>query len=277
MEEKRYLDHTFVICAYKESIYLRDCIESIVKQTVKSNIIITTSTPTQYVLDLGEEYGIEVMISQKEKLGIKGDFNFGLSCAKTQYVTLVHQDDLYDKNYLERVMEILDDGLIICFTDYAEYRDGEIISKNKVLKVKRFLLTPLKYKIFYKNKFVRRRVLSMGNSICNPTVTYNKFNLKEDVFDEKSDMFIEDWEAWERLSKQKGKFVFVPCQLVSHRIHEESLTTQVIGDNTRDREDFIMFCKFWPNWIAKILIKLYQKSQSSNNIQPRKEKILIEK
>ena len=37
--------HTFAICAYKKSRYLENCILSLKKQTVTSNIIMVTSTP----------------------------------------------------------------------------------------------------------------------------------------------------------------------------------------------------------------------------------------
>ena len=37
--------HTFAICAYKESKYLEECIRSLKKQTVETNIILVTSTP----------------------------------------------------------------------------------------------------------------------------------------------------------------------------------------------------------------------------------------
>lgn len=47
MEE--FKNHTFVICAYKESKYLEECIESLEKQIVKSNIIMCTSTPNDYI------------------------------------------------------------------------------------------------------------------------------------------------------------------------------------------------------------------------------------
>ena len=43
--------HTFVICAYKESAYLEECILSLKQQTVKSNIIMITSTPNNYIRD----------------------------------------------------------------------------------------------------------------------------------------------------------------------------------------------------------------------------------
>ena len=38
-------EHTFVVCAYGESPYLEKCIDSLEKQTVKSRILIATSTP----------------------------------------------------------------------------------------------------------------------------------------------------------------------------------------------------------------------------------------
>ena len=44
--------HTFVILAYKESDDLEDCIKSVLKQSVKSNVVIATSTPNDFITDL---------------------------------------------------------------------------------------------------------------------------------------------------------------------------------------------------------------------------------
>ena len=46
------MKHTFVICAYKESEFLEECILSLKKQTVRSNIFIATSTPNKYIDDI---------------------------------------------------------------------------------------------------------------------------------------------------------------------------------------------------------------------------------
>ena len=40
-------NHTFVICAYKESPYLEECIQSLQAQTVSSQILMVTSTPNE--------------------------------------------------------------------------------------------------------------------------------------------------------------------------------------------------------------------------------------
>ena len=50
--------HTFVICAYKESEYLEECILSLKNQTIESTIIMETSTPNDYIVDLAKKYEI---------------------------------------------------------------------------------------------------------------------------------------------------------------------------------------------------------------------------
>ena len=76
----------------------------------------------------------------------------------------------------------------------------------------------------------------------------------------------EDWEAWEMLSKRNGAFVYCKKPLTLHRIHEDSETSKILGDNARIKEDYVMFCKFWPKFIAKILTKVYGTSEKSNDL-----------
>ena len=124
---------------------------------------------------------------------------------------------------------------------------------------------PLKIKVFWSSKFVRRRILSFGCPICCPSVTFVKEHLQEPIF-KAGFRSAEDWEAWEKLSKEKGSFVYVNKILMYHRIHEGSETSIILGDDARKREDFIMFRKFWPKPIARILVKLYSSSEKSNKL-----------
>ena len=41
--------HTFVVLAYKESIYLETCIKSVLNQKYKSDVVIATSTPNDFI------------------------------------------------------------------------------------------------------------------------------------------------------------------------------------------------------------------------------------
>lgn len=256
--------HTFVICAYKESSYLEECIVSLEKQTVRSNILMVTSTPNAFISGMAEKHNIPLIVNEGEG-GIVQDWNFGYNQCKTPYITIAHQDDVYFKDYARRAVAFLERAKkpLIYFSDYCEIRNGEKVVENRLLKMKRLLLSPLKIKSFQNSRFVRRRSLALGDGICCPAVTFAAENLPNPVFTVhfRSD---EDWEAWERLSKLKGTFAYDATIQMGHRIHEESETSIIIGDNARSQEDYEMYCKFWPKWIAKLMVKFYSKSQDSN-------------
>ena len=260
MKEK----HTFVICAYKESAYLEECVKSLKEQKKESNIIMVTSTPNNYIKNICETYNVELKINHGQG-GIVQDWNFGYNQAITPYVTIAHQDDLYFPDYAIRAVKSLEESKhpLIYFSDYCEIRNDEKVRDNGLLKIKRMLLFPLKIKRYQKSRFVRRRVLALGNGICCPSVTFAKNNLPNPVF-RVHFRSNEDWEAWERLSKMKGEFLYDSTIQMGHRIHEESETSIIIGDNARSKEDYEMFCKFWPKSIAKVLSKVYAKSEKSN-------------
>ena len=259
--------HAFVICAYKESPYLEDCVKSLVKQSVKSQILMVTSTPNTHIQSVCDKYAIELRINTGEG-GLAQDWNFAYGQTDAELVTLAHQDDLYEKDYTEKMLEAYrpEKKPLIMFSDYYEYRNGKKVHNNRNLKIKRLLLSPLKLSVFQKSVFVRRRILSLGNAICCPAVTYVKGNLPKVIF--KPGMSSNsDWQAWERLSKMSGGFVYIPKPLMGHRIHEESTTTAIIGDQRRRREDLEILKLFWPAPVAEFIEKFYAGSEKSNEVQ----------
>ena len=258
--------HTFAICAYKESPYLEECINSLKKQSVKSDILMVTSTPNIYIENMAKKYDIPYYVNDGEG-GITQDWNFAYAQTRTKYVTITHQDDVYDRDYLKRALAALQQAKkpLIYFTDYYEIRNGISVKKNSLLTVKRIMLLPLKLKMLQKSRWVRRRILSFGSPICCPSVTFATDNLPKVIF-KNHFRACEDWEAWEMISKIKGEFLYDPMILMGHRIHEESETSAIIGDNKRSEEEYEMFRKFWPKCIADILIKVYSKGQNSNQL-----------
>ena len=259
-------NHTFVICAYKESEYLEECIRSVMGQKVLGEVIITTATPNSHIEGLAQKYNLPLCVNPQGG-EIAKDWNFGIAQAKTELVTLAHQDDIYEPEFLSGVLKQVNgfEKSLIAFTDYGEIREGKKVTENTLLKVKRMMLLPLHIKAWQNSRFVRRRILSFGAAISCPSVTYVKENLELPIFESgfRSDL---DWQAWEKLSRLKGAFVYCRGIRMYHRIHEESATTEIIADNDRTKEDFTMFCKFWPRWIALILEKCYQFSEKSNKM-----------
>lgn len=266
MREYTGKDYTFVICAYKESAYLEECICSLKKQIVQTRIILVTSTPNAYIEKLVKEYELEYYINTG-KGGIAEDWNFGLDKAGEGIVTIAHQDDIYEPAFAKLVLANINmqSKPLIAFTDYGEIRNEIRTTKNRLLEIKRFMLFPLRSRRMQRIKFIRRRILSLGSPICCPSVTFVKENLPQNIFTPgyRSDV---DWQAWEKISKLQGAFVYCKDILMFHRIHEESETTAIIADNDRTKEDYEMFCRFWPAWIAKMIEHFYRKGEDSNKI-----------
>ena len=51
---------TFVILAYKKQSGLDDCVKSLVNQKHKCKVIISTSTPNDYIYTIAKKYKVEV-------------------------------------------------------------------------------------------------------------------------------------------------------------------------------------------------------------------------
>lgn len=261
-----YNIHTFVVLAYKESPFLEECIKSVLNQSVKSNVVIATTTKNKYIDGIAKKYNLDVIIGKHTSIG--GDFDFALSCGKTKLVTIAHQDDIYDYEYTKEVIEnyYMYDNSLIIFSDYFEIRDDNKVYSNKNLRIKRLLLSSLFVKSLSGIKLFKRNALRFGCSICCPSVTFVKDKLPKQVFecDMKSDV---DWFAWEKLSRLNGKFIFINKKLMGHRIDESTTTTDIINQGIRTKEDLYMFKKFWPEFLAKIINKFYRKSENSNNVK----------
>lgn len=260
------MKHTFVICAYQKSEYLEACIKSLKRQTLSSEILMVTSTLNDHISGLAESYGIPLIVNEGEG-GITQDWNFALSQVKTEYATIAHQDDKYEPHYTEKLLRKAEEAEhpLILFSDYYELRGKRKVYQSKMLKIKRLLLSPLRIGAFSSSIFVRRRVLSMGDPICCPSVMFCLKNLQQPIF-RNYYRSCEDWEAWEKLSKEKGDFLYVAEPLMCHRIHEDSETSKIIQDGKRVQENYEMYCKFWPASLAGLINHFYTDSEKSNKL-----------
>lgn len=262
-------DHTFAIMAYKYSPYLEECIKSIMSQTTRGNVIICTSTPNEYIDGLSVKYGIPVCTNELSG-GIGSDWNFAYDQAQTRLVTLAHQDDVYEKDFVEKTLEKLScaETPLIAFSDYYEIQESRTVTHKDFvnLRIKKTMLTPLKSKRIQHAKWMRRMILSFADPICCPSVTYVKDNLPDKLFDEELKGSI-DWAAWESLSKRDGAFVYIPNMLMGHRMYEESSTLRLIDSGQRKQEDLEVLRHFWPDPIARAINVLYSQSQRKRKIK----------
>lgn len=262
--------HIFAVCAYKESEYLESCIESLVKQSVPSKIIMCTSTPNDYIDKVAKKYNLPLYV-REGKSDIRDDWNFAYNCAEASYVTVAHQDDEYGEDYVKNLFQKInayhekygkDKDFTMFLTDYLPIKHGQRGPRDLNSKIRRLLRTPLKSMGLARKSWVRKVTLCMGNSIVCPSVTYNKDMLGENVFTSEMKFNI-DWDTFLKLAKQPGAFLYADSPLTFYRVHDGATSKEFIENHGREVEDTMMFRKFWPGWITKIIMIFYKKAYAT--------------
>ena len=258
-------DHTFIILAHKESLYLEECIQSLLGQTISSEILLSTSTPSDFLENISAKYNIPLIINGEQR-GIAADWSFAYNRSGTKYVTLAHQDDMYCPQYTEIVLAsaAMNSRNLIIFTDYCEMINGNLRPFNILPIVKRLII------LFFfscKSSISSSRwiklMLSFGNPVCCPSIMYNSHNIGPFEFNRCFTMNL-DWEAALRLAQMKGDFIYVDKKLTIRRIHKESESANALDTNARAYEDRILFSILWPKLVSKLLLKTYSRCYKYN-------------
>jgi cellulose synthase/poly-beta-1,6-N-acetylglucosamine synthase-like glycosyltransferase len=239
--------------------YLQKCINSLINQKIKSNIIIYASNIKKDISLKAKKYKIKIYRKKNKVKNITNDWNTAYSLAKTKWVTLVHDDDIYDKDYLKEINKVVKKypNLLIIFTDYAQIINNKIVKLNALLLIKRvILLTSFLIKKKISSKFFKKNILRFGSPIACPSVTYNKKIIKEKPFNKKYSVNL-DWDLWIRLANLNGSIYWIKKILFYHRIHINSVTSKSIQSGQRQIEDKNLLNKIWPKYISLVIFKLF--------------------
>lgn len=250
--------HSFVVCAYKDSPYLETCIKSLKEQDIKSNIILTTSTPSEYIENIAKKYNIEVFINENGK-SIAKDWNFAYQKADSELVTIAHQDDIYAKDYtryLLRAKSLYKDMSLFTCDSHTIDENGKIID-GKIEKIKKILRLPLRIFALSNISFIKRLSLSFGNPIICPSCTYDKNLCGENIFDDRYS-FVLDWACLLKLAKDKKRWICIEKPLIFYRVHKKSATKACMEDNKRQEEEKFIFESLWGKKISKLLLGFYR-------------------
>ena len=119
-EMQQEIIHTFAVCAYKDSPYLEECLRSVTSQTVKSEVICCTSTPSSYIRELTARYQVPLYVRDGAS-NIREDWMFAYGKAQGRFVTIAHQDDRYRSDYAEKLLKAwkkYPDLLLFCRRKY---------------------------------------------------------------------------------------------------------------------------------------------------------------
>ena len=199
------------------------------------------------------------MIVNSLREGIASDWNFALAQARWPFVTLAHQDDVYEVAFAEKSMAALDTVQACCNRIFGSRRD----IRSRISERKPSDMDEKTYRSACCSQnphctgMSQWALLAFGNPIGCSAVTFNlkrlgKFRFSEDL---SSNL---DWDAWWRLHKAGLAFVYIKEKLVSRRYNDLSATFSLLKNGHRAVEDAIMFSQIWPTPIGIILSYLYR-------------------
>jgi glycosyltransferase involved in cell wall biosynthesis len=262
------MDHTFAIPVYLAAPNLAALIESLREQAGDSSeILLATSTPSAELEAFAKRHALALHINPR-RIDIATDWNFALSAAQTQFVTLAHQDDYFASSYVERLSSALQrhPNGVLAFCDYSEHTPLAARPTNINLRIKR----ALRQRAFGRRECIaetrnKLRLLSLGNPICCPSVMFNRSWLSDFCFPAGFQTNL-DWMAWLELARRPGGFVYVRERLVSKGVHAGSETTATIANRAREREDRAIFDALWPRPVAAALASLYRLGYRANRL-----------
>ena len=254
------MTHAFAITAYKESPYLESCIKSLVNQSVKSSIIICTSTPNAYIYGLAAKYKLSVIV-REGKPGIASDWNFAYENADADLVTIAHQDDIYHHDYVKTLFEEKKKypDMSVFMTSSVSIKGEKLVEWGGIEIVKKLLRMPLRLTDKADKTLIKKAAITFGNPIICPSCTYDKAKCGINLFDSKYS-FVLDWDALYKLAEKEGRWVLVEKPLIMYRVHKDSATGESLKNDTRAMEESIMFERLLPKKTADIVKKLYKKS-----------------
>lgn len=181
------------------------------------------------------------IIQNKKKSSITNNFNNCVKYAKTELFCIMHQDDIYEPNYLEEMlkgMSIYKDA-VIAHCDFFTIDE----TNSKILDMK----YELKRKLFsnqeeytFKDYLDEFELLMMGDYIICPSVMYRRSIFEEiGYFDERYSQ-VEDWDFYLKVLLNQNRILRVNKQLFNYRIHKKTKSNELVKNLVKYKEEIFM-------------------------------------
>ncbi|MBA3019135.1 MAG: glycosyltransferase [Proteobacteria bacterium] len=232
-----YPQVTVITPTYNHALYIAECIESMLNQTIKEwEMIIIDDGSTDRTADIIKKYKdtrIRYIHHVHRGINFLGEvYNEALNLSKGEFVTILEGDDFFPESRLERQIPVFEDEeIVLSHGLIANVEGGNIVCYPS--------LCPKDVRNNDPIGCILKEFLAGYNPIATQSVMIRKsFLLEAGGFTQPSNLPLVDYPTWMRLSFL-GRFRFIPEVLGFWRRHPTSVTMQR-SDEIFD--SFIRYC-----------------------------------
>jgi glycosyltransferase involved in cell wall biosynthesis len=208
---------TVCIPTYNRSEYLTQCLASLLAQTFTDfEVIISDNCSTDGTSEVLRRFADPRIRYYRNttNIGVFPNMNRCLELATGDYVSILHDDDLYAPRFLEREAQVLDHNPRAGFVHCAIYEIDAKGIRQRLVRV-----YPKDGILDGKKEFIR--YLSGHNICCSTVMVRRSLYRKVDPFD--SSYLCADWLMWLQLALQ-GDVGYISEPLAAMRVHDSTLS-----------------------------------------------------
>ena len=219
---------------YNYGHFIRSSIQSVLDQTYQDfELIIVDDSSTDNSESVVKSFSDNRIkfYNNERNIGLVKNLNRCLCLASGQYVSILHGDDIYLPQALEKRVSSLDSNPSVGLV-YSQYK---IIDENGAV-IGEYRYCQDDYIAKGEDEF---KTLILKNHIGCPTVMvrkecYDKLGGYDERYPQPS-----DWEMWLRIALHYD-VAFISEPLVCYRVHQTNLTNKFLEDNTWGMEHYRM-------------------------------------
>jgi glycosyltransferase involved in cell wall biosynthesis len=218
---------TIAIPTYKRLSYLKEAVESALRQTYTTIEIIIGQDPTPEGLDPAiKEWCIKAAVRDKRikynfnhhNLGLAGNWNQLAQLASGQSIIIIGDDDRLLPNCIEVLLRGIQNGAEVSFANHLLIdSNGKVLASshdntkyfNRASLPQGFLVNP--------EKVIWENAVPVSCSLIN-TSFVKRLKFKADLNTPEIELFL-------RMNQEQCKFFFTPDYLAEYRVHSQSATS----------------------------------------------------
>ena len=270
-----------IIPVYNVEEYLRDCLDSVINQTLKEiEIICIDDCSTDCSYNILEEYAKKdnriILIKNKENMGVGYNRNIGIKEAKGEYIGFIDSDDYISEDYYENLYNTAKkyNSDVVNTLNVSNDKEGNIF--NYWCHIDNFVKRKKDYEYESDNLFSNVDSHSKYLIIYNPfnKIFSKKFILEKDVyFMENKVNASEDADFVIRLFLNSPKVSFNNHSQYFYRINSNSATSMSYKylkynlSSIEHMENTINYCKDkFPSYLDLVYAKVWSSPLYQFNI-----------